>query len=81
MSRTRYGTVSMGGAKEGTETTMEVDSIVAKVATKSTQVAHDTIEAAIKIVHPLALFTIIEIEEGTENLQLKNGTGIAPMVE
>ncbi len=51
----------MGGAKEGTETMMEVDSIVAKVATKSTQVAHDTIEAAIKIVHPSALFTIIEI--------------------
>jgi hypothetical protein len=48
----------MGGAKEGTETTMEVDSIVAKVATKSIQVAHDNIEAAIKIVHPLALFTI-----------------------
>ncbi len=71
----------MGGAKEGTKTMMEVDSIVAEVATKSTQVAHDTTKATIKIVHPSALSTIIEIEEGTKNLQSRNGTGIAPTVE
>ncbi len=60
---------------------MEVDSIVAEVATKSIQVAHDTTKVAIKIVYPLALFTIIEIEEGIENLQSGNGTRIVPMVE
>jgi hypothetical protein len=51
------------------------------MATKTTQVAHDTIEATIKIVHPSALSTIIETEEGTENLYLRNGIGIAPMVK
>jgi hypothetical protein len=35
-SRTRFEIVSMGGAKEGTKTIMEVDSIVAKVETKNT---------------------------------------------
>jgi hypothetical protein len=71
----------MGGAKEGTETMIEVDSIVAEVATKSIQVAHDTTKAAIKTVHPSTLSTIIETEEGTKNLQSGNGTRIAPMVE
>jgi hypothetical protein len=35
MSRTKFGMVNMGGAQEGTKTTMEVDSIVAKVAIES----------------------------------------------
>jgi hypothetical protein len=70
----------MGGADKGTGTTMEVDSIVVKVATKSIQVAHDTTEVAIKIVHPSALSTIIETNKGTKNLQSRNGTRIAPMV-
>jgi hypothetical protein len=30
--------------------------------------------------HPSTLFTIVEIEEGTENLQLGDGTRVAPMV-
>ncbi len=81
MSITRFGTISMGGAKEGTKTMMEVESIVAKVATKSTQVAHDTTKAAIKTMHPSALSTIIETEEGIENLQSRNGIGIAFMVD
>jgi hypothetical protein len=71
----------MGGTKEGTGTMMEVDSVIAKVATKSTQVAHDTTKAAIKIVHPSALSTIIEPKEGIENRQSRNGTRIVPMVE
>jgi hypothetical protein len=71
----------MGRTKEGTETMMEVDSIIAEVATKSTQVAHDTTKATIKIVHPSTLSTIIETKEGIENLQSGNGTGIAPMVK
>lgn len=36
MSRTRYGTIDMGGIEEGIETIMEVDSIATKVATQST---------------------------------------------
>ncbi len=35
-SWTKSEIVSMGGAKEGTKTIMEVDSIAAKVATKNT---------------------------------------------
>jgi hypothetical protein len=52
----------MGGAKEGTKTMMEVESIFAEMATKSTQVAHDITKAAIKTMHPSALSTIIETE-------------------
>jgi hypothetical protein len=70
----------MGGAKEGIETTMEVDSIVVEVATRSTQVAHDTTKVTIKTMHPSTLLTIIETEEGTKNFQSRNGTLIAPMV-
>ncbi len=55
----------MGGVEEGTRTMMEVDSIATKVVTKSTQVALDTIEATIKIVHPPTLFTIVKTKEGT----------------
>jgi hypothetical protein len=36
LSRTKFRTISIGGVKEGTETMMEVDSIVVEVATKST---------------------------------------------
>jgi hypothetical protein len=32
-------TINMGGLEEGTKTTMEVDSSIIKVATKSIQVA------------------------------------------
>jgi hypothetical protein len=35
-SITKFGTIGMGGAEEGIGTIMDVDSIVAKVATKST---------------------------------------------
>jgi hypothetical protein len=35
-SKTKFNTISMGGVKKGTITTMEVDSIVIEVATKST---------------------------------------------
>jgi hypothetical protein len=41
-SRTKFKTVNMGGVEKGTRTTMEVDPIVAEVATESTQVAPDT---------------------------------------
>jgi len=57
----------MGRAKEGIGTMMEVDSIVVKVATESIQVAPNTTEATIKIIHPLTLSTIVETKEGTEN--------------
>jgi hypothetical protein len=63
-SKTRFGTISMGGVEEGTRTMMEVDSIVVKVITKSIQVAYDTI----KIVHPSTLYTIVKTEESTQNL-------------
>jgi hypothetical protein len=79
--KTKSRIVNMGGAKKGTRTTMEVDSIAIEVVTESTQVAPDTIEATTKTMHPLTLSTIIETEEGTENLQLGDGTGVAPMVK
>jgi hypothetical protein len=31
--------------------------------------------------HPSTLSTITKIEEGTENLQLEDGTKVAPMIE
>jgi hypothetical protein len=71
----------MGGAEEGILTTMEVHSIIAKVTTKSTQVAPNTTKATTKTMHPSTLSTIIETKEGTKNLQLWDGTGITPMVE
>ncbi len=42
----------MGGVYEGIGTMMEVDSIITKVATKSTQVAPNTTKATKEIVHP-----------------------------
>jgi hypothetical protein len=45
-----------------------VDSIAAKVPTKSTQVAPNITKTATKIVHPSTLSTIVEIEEGIKNL-------------
>jgi hypothetical protein len=60
---------------------MEVDSIAAQMATKSTQVACDTIEATIETMHPSIVFTIVETAEGTENLQLGDASRVAPMVE
>jgi hypothetical protein len=57
--------VCMGGAKEGTKTTMEVNSIVAKVAIENTQVAPDTIKVATKTMHRSTLSTIKKIEKGT----------------
>jgi len=51
----------MGGANEGIGTTMEVEySITTKVATKSTQVAPNIIEATKETMHPSKLFTIVE---------------------
>lgn len=50
----------MGGVDEGTKTTMEMVSIVIEVVAKSTQVALDTIEVAIKTMHPSTMFTIVE---------------------
>ncbi len=47
---------------------MEVDSIVAKVVTKSTQVAPHTIEATTKTVHPSTLAIIVKINKVIENL-------------
>jgi hypothetical protein len=35
-SRTRCGTINMGGVEEGTRTMMEVDSIIVEVTTKNT---------------------------------------------
>jgi hypothetical protein len=67
-SQTHLGIVSMGGLEEGTRTMMEVDSIVAKVATKSSQVAPHTIETTTKTMHPSTLATIVEINKVTENL-------------
>ncbi len=80
-SRTRYGMISMRGVKEGIETIMEVDSIVAKMATKSIQVAPNTTKATTKTVHPSTLSTVVEIEEGTKNLQSGDGTRVIPMVK
>ncbi len=60
---------------------MEVDFIILEVAIESIQVSFDTIEATIKIVHPSTLSTIMEIDEGTENLQLRDDIGVAPMVK
>jgi hypothetical protein len=69
----------LGRVEEGTRITMEVDSIVVEVATKSIQVGPYTIEAATKV-HPSTLVTILEIKEVTKNLQ-EDETGIAPMVK
>jgi hypothetical protein len=67
--RTRLSSlVSMGGPEEGNRTMMEVDSIVAKVVTKSTQVAPHTIEATTKTVHPSTLAIIVKINKVIENL-------------
>jgi hypothetical protein len=71
----------MGGAEEGTETTMEVDSITVEVATKSIQVAPNTTKVATETEHPSTLSTIIEIEEGTKNFQPRDGTKVNLMVE
>jgi hypothetical protein len=71
----------MGGTYEGIGTTMEVDSIIEKVATKSIQITFDTIEATKETVHPLTLSIIIKIEEVTKNLQHGDETRIVPMVE
>jgi hypothetical protein len=60
---------------------MEVDSIIAKVATKSIQVALDTNEVAIETMHPSTLSTIVKKKETTKNLQPGDGTKVALMVE
>lgn len=73
--------VSMGGVEEGIKTTMEVDSIITKVVIENTQVTLDTIEVAFETMHPSTLSTILETEEGIENLQLGDGTRITPMVQ
>ncbi len=80
-SKTRLGTISMGGIEKRIETIMEVDSIATKVATKNTQAVPDTTEAIIKTVHPSTLSTITKIEKSIENLQLGDNTGVVPMVE
>jgi len=71
----------MGGAEEGTGTTMEVDSITAELIIESIQVAPNTIEAITKTMHPSTLSTIVESEKGTKNLQPGDGTGVTPMVK
>lgn len=77
--------VCMGGVEEGTKPTMKVDSIIAKVATKSIQVVPNTIEAATKTMHPSTLSIIRETKKGSKkgskNLQLGDGIKVAPMVE
>jgi hypothetical protein len=79
-SRTRFGIVNMGGAKEGIKTTMEVDSIVVEVATKSIHVAPNTMEATTEIAHPSTLSTNIETK-AIKNLQHGYEAGIALMVK
>ncbi len=59
----------MAGAEEQTRTTMEVDSIVARMATESTQVALDITKVVTKIVRPPTLSTILKTKEGIKNLQ------------
>ncbi|CAM6011937.1 unnamed protein product [Sphagnum balticum] len=71
----------MGRVEEGTGTTMEVDFIVVEVAIESIQVAIDTTKVATKTMHPSTLSTVVETDEGTENLQPRDGIGVAPMVE
>jgi len=84
-SKTRSTMVCMGGVEEGTKPTMKVDSIIAKVATKSIQVVPNTIEAATKTMHPSTLSIIRETKKGSKkgskNLQLGDGIKVAPMVE
>ncbi len=63
------------GVEERTVTTMEVDSIIAKVATKNILGAPNTTKATTKTMHPSTMSTIIEIKEGTKNLQLGDGSG------
>ncbi len=58
----------MGGLEEGTWTTMEVDSIVTKMAIESIQVVVNTTEVVIETMHPSTLSTIVEIEDGIKNL-------------
>ncbi len=48
-SRTRFGILSMGGAEKGIRITMEVDSIVVEMATKSFQVAPDITESVTEL--------------------------------
>jgi hypothetical protein len=81
MSKTRSGTISLGGVEDGIRTTMEVDSSVAEVATKSTQVALDITKASTKTMHTSTLPTIVETKEGIKNLQRRDDTRIVPMVE
>ncbi len=71
----------MGGVEEGTRTTIEVDFIAIEVAIESIHVAIDTTKVATKIVHPSTLSTVVETDEGTKNLQPKDGIGVAPMVK
>jgi hypothetical protein len=73
--------VNMGGVEEGTGIIMEVDSIIAEVATKNIQVAPDTNETTIETVHPSTLSTITKTEKGTKNLQLGDGTKVVPMIK
>ncbi len=60
---------------------MEMDSIIAKVTTKSTQAAPNTTQATTKTMHPSTLSTIIETKEGTKNLQSWDGIGVTLMVK
>jgi hypothetical protein len=71
----------MGRVEEGTRTTMEVNFLILEVAIESIQVFLDTTEATIKTMHPSTLSTIVEIDEGTENLQPRDDIGVAPMVK
>jgi hypothetical protein len=70
----------MGKIEEGTGTTMEVDFITIEVAIESTQVALDTTKIGTEIAHPSTLSTIMEIDEGIENLQPRDNIGVVPKV-
>jgi hypothetical protein len=50
------------------------------VAIESTQVALDTTKIGTEIAHPSTLSTIMEIDEGIENLQPRDNIGVVPKV-
>ncbi len=66
--KTRSETINMGGAEEGTETTIEVDFIAVEMVTESIQVTPNTTKATTETLHPSTLSTIVETKEGTKNL-------------
>jgi hypothetical protein len=80
-SKSRFGTINIRGVEEGTRTIMEANSIVVEMAIESTYVAPNTTEATTKTMHPSTLSTIIEIERGIENPQMRDGIRVTLMFE